>query len=129
MIQKRVIVTMLAILDQHQAIERCIRVFAGHHAVQVIAAELGAESGRVRDEIRRSPQMHLHCGDVKCVERFLLKLAMIDAAVVAEHDLGDGVGEIGSARSDVAFDDLGFDVVFGNHHHARMRHSRLGAFR
>ena len=52
--------------------------------------------------------MNLHRGNVKRLVRFLLKLAMVDPAIITQHDLRDRVGEVrGAGNPRVALHDLG----------------------
>lgn len=122
-IEQGVVVAVLGIIQDHQAVQRGICVLAAHANGQVVARQFAAERGRVRDKSRSRLKVHVHVGDVESIARFLLEFAVIDAAVFGGDDFGRCIGPVCAGQSDKTFNDLHFRVFFNHHKSARMRNS------
>ena len=105
-VDRRVVVDQPVAVGEIEAVERAVAAFTVEEGGRVVADELAAERERVRREARAARGVHVQAGDVERLERLLLDLVVIDAGVLADEHLGDGVGEVGLARgADVALDE------------------------
>ncbi len=93
----------------------------GEHGVDVVAHQRAAEGKGVGAEVGVAAQLDLQSSDVEGAWAFGLQLVVIDDGVIAGHDFGDGVGQVGAAVAAVVFDDGGVAVRSGDDEDARMR--------
>ena len=89
-----------------QPVQRAVDPFAVEDRNHVVAHQRPAEAHRMRLEPRVPASYQVHRPDVVRVQALVLKLVVIHRRILADDDLGDGVGEIAVApRADVALDD------------------------
>ena len=70
----------------------------GEHGVDIVAHQRAASEMECERKLALAAQLDLQGGDVEGVGDFPLHLVVIDYGVVAGHDFGDRVGEVGWHR-------------------------------
>jgi len=94
-IDYHVVIGELFAAREIKPVEDALQAFAGEMGVNVRAGEFRAERDRVGEDVAGAAEVCRERGDVKRLLAFILKLEVFDDRVVARHEFGDGVGEIG----------------------------------
>src|SRR4051812_35669397 len=120
----RLIVDVLRTTGKVQNVERAGRGIAVERSVNVGARERATDGERERVELAVAFLARLDRSDVECVLALALELVVIEMRAFANHDLGDGVGEVRSiAQRDVALDHRRARVTSRHNEIAWMRDS------
>src|SRR5712691_5057317 len=94
MVDDRVIVDMLTVGENEQAIEREAGALAGQSDIDFVPNQAAAEGDVSRGDVARAFLVNLHGSDVERIGRFALDLVMIDVRSFAGDDLRDRISEV-----------------------------------
>ena len=112
--------------DQREPVDRALGAFGRLQHVQVVPRDPRAKRDADRPIAARVRERHGAVGDMKRLAAVALHPDVIDMRVIAERDLGDGIGEIGlRLQRDVVLDDRHRAARLGDHQATRVACSAL----
>src|ERR1039458_2510634 len=102
-----VVIGQLLAPDQVKAVENAVAIFALENRFNLMAGQVRAGGDGVRSPMAALALLRLNGGDVNGVLVLLLNLAVVQPGLRADHQLGHGVGEMGSVgKAEVSFQSL-----------------------
>ena len=102
----RLIVDVLSAVGEIQSVQRARCRVAIQRSVDVRARQRSTGRERERVQLAVAPFARLHCSYVKGGFALALDFIVIDVRAVAEHHLGNGVGEVlAVAQRHIALDE------------------------